>query len=129
MKINDSMPEYVLNKTYEIMKKEGIKDASRVGLYGLTYKENVDDYRESPTLQLLDHQKEHLAIPLKVYDPWIKKDIVENQYHDFDKFLNDVDMVIIMVKHDHIKENFEKLGAKVVLDTQNIYFKEGVYKL
>lgn len=129
MKINDSMPEYVLNMAYEIMKKEGIADASRVGLYGLTYKENVDDYRESPTLQLLDHQKEHLATPLKVYDPWIKKDIVENQYHDFEKFLNDVDMVIIMVKHDHIKENFEKLQDKIVFDTQNIYYKEGVYKL
>ena len=123
------MPEYVLNKAYEIMQKEGIKDASRVGLYGLTYKENVDDYRESPTLQLLDHQKEHLATPLKVFDPWIKKNIVENQYHDFDKFLNDIDMIIIMVKHDHIINNWEKLGNKVILDTHNICPLPNTYKL
>ena len=57
MKVNDSMPEYVLERTSEIMKKNNLKDYSRVGLYGLTYKENVDDVRESPTLQLLECQE------------------------------------------------------------------------
>ena len=129
MKINDSMPEYVLAKTAEIMKEKGITDFKRVGLYGLTYKENVDDYRESPTLQILEHQESHLAEPLKVYDPWIKKDIVSNQYHDFDKFLDDVDLVVIMVKHDHIKANFDNLKNKVIFDTCNICDLEGTYKL
>lgn len=129
MKVNDSMPEYVLARIAEIMKEKGLKDYKRVGLYGLTYKENVDDYRESPTLQILEHQASHLAEPLKVYDPWIKNDIVENQYHDFDKFLEDVDLVVIMVKHDHIKENFDKISKKVILDTQNICFIEGTFKL
>ena len=128
MKVNESMPEYVLGKIANIMKENGISDPGRVGLYGLTYKENVDDFRESPTLQLLEHQASHLAEPLKVYDPWIKKDIVKNQYHDFDQFLKDVDLVVIMVKHDHIKENFAKLDGKIVFDTCNIYNKKA-YKL
>jgi UDP-N-acetyl-D-mannosaminuronic acid dehydrogenase len=38
------------------MKENNITDNRRVGLYGLTYKENVDDIRESPTLQLLEAQ-------------------------------------------------------------------------
>lgn len=130
MKVNDSMPEYVLERTANIMKENGLGDYRRVGIYGLTYKENVDDYRESPTLQLLEHQATHLAEPLKVYDPYIKKDIVKNQYHDLDKFLNDVDLVIIMVKHNEIKENLEKLNGKIILDTQNICeSKKGIYKL
>ena len=129
MKVNDSMPEYVLERTSEIMKKNNLKDYSRVGLYGLTYKENVDDVRESPTLQLLECQEKHLAKPLKVYDPYIKKDIVENQYHNLDEFLEDVDLVIIMVKHDEIKENMEKLKGKIVFDTQNIITLDGVEKL
>lgn len=130
MKVNDSMPEYVLARIAEIMEEKGLKDYKRVGLYGLTYKENVDDFRESPTLQLLEFQKTHLAEPLKVYDPYIKKDIVENQYHDFDKFLNDVDIVVVMVKHDEIKENFEKIKNKIILDTQNILPKDkDIYKL
>ena len=129
MKINDSMPEYVLAKIADIMKEKGITDCKRVGLYGLTYKENVDDFRESPTLQMLEHQESHLAEPLKVFDPWIKKDITKNQYHDFDKFLADIDLIVVMVKHDHIKENWDKLKGKVILDCHNICPLEGTYKL
>lgn len=127
MKVNDSMPEYVLAKIADIMKEKGMSDYKRVGLYGLTYKENVDDFRESPTLQILEHQASHLAEPLKVFDPWVKKDVVPNQYHDFNKFLSDVDLVVIMVKHDHIKENIKMLSNKIVFDTCNI--TDSNYKL
>lgn len=121
MAINDSMPDFVLNRIYTIMKENGLTDISRVGLYGLTYKENVDDCRESPTLQLLESQERHLAAPLKIYDPFISEDLVENQYHDFDKFLNDVDLVVIMVGHNQIRENLGKLDGKIVLDTRKVY--------
>ncbi len=129
MKVNDSMPEFVLERIHDIMKEKGMTDLTRVGLYGLTYKENVDDYRESPTLQLLECQEKHLAEPLKVYDPFIKKDLVKNQYHDLDKFLADVDLVVIMVGHNEIKENMDKLVGKVVLDTRKACSLPGIYRL
>ncbi len=129
MKVNDSMPEFVLERIYTIMREKGLADIKRVGLYGLTYKENVDDYRESPTLQLLECQEKHLAEPLKVYDPFIKTDIVKNQYHDFNQFLSDVDMVVIMVKHNEIKENMDKLKNKTILDCHNICNLSGVYHI
>lgn len=121
MRTNDAMPAFVLHRIYDIMKEKGMKDLSRVGLYGLTYKENVDDMRESPTLQLLESQEKHLGNPLKVYDPLITEDKVDNQYHDLDKFLDGIDIVVIMVAHDEIKENFDKLRGKIVLDTRHIY--------
>ena len=129
MKINDGMPDFVLNRIYEIMKEKGLTDITKVGLYGLTYKENVDDMRESPTLQLLESQERHLATGLKVYDPYITNDVVKNQYHDLDNFLNDVDMVVVMVKHNEIKENAEKLANKVILDCQNVINLPEVYHL
>jgi len=129
MKTNNSMPEFVLNRIYEIMKEKGLTDITRVGLYGLTYKENVDDMRESPTLQLLESQKRHLGTGLKVYDPFINKDVVADQFHDLDEFLDAVDLVVIMVKHDEIKENVAKLANKVVLDCQNIIDLPGVYHI
>ena len=129
MKTNDGMPDFVLNRIYEIMQENGLKDTKRVGLYGLTYKENVDDMRESPTLQLLESQERHLADPLKVYDPFITSDIIENQYHDLDEFLNDVDLVVIMVKHNEIRENMYKLKNKLVLDCHNICNFPGVYHI
>ena len=113
----------------EIMKENGITDNRRVGLYGLTYKENVDDCRESPTLQLLEAQERHLARPLKCYDPFITKDIVEYQYHDLDEFLKDIDLVVIMVKHDEIKANWEKLKGKIILDCHNICPLPGAYHI
>lgn len=126
-KINDSQPEFVLSRISEIMEENNIKDIRKVGLYGLTYKENVDDVRESPTLQMLECMKKHLATGIKVYDPFISKDIVDNQYHDLDEFLNDVDMVVIMVNHDEILNKLDKLNNKVVLDTRNIV--KDTYKL
>ena len=129
MKTNDGMPDFVLNRIYEIMKEKGLTDVSRVGLYGLTYKENVDDMRESPTLQLLESQERHLATGLKVYDPFITKDVVKNQYHDLDAFLADVDMVVVMVKHTEIRENVGKLAGKIVLDCHNIIDLPGVYHI
>ena len=129
MKTNDGMPDCVLTRIYEIMKEKGLTDVSRVGLYGLTYKENVDDMRESPTLQLLESQERHLATGLKVYDPFITKDVVKNQYHDLDTFLADVDMVVVMVKHTEIRENVDKLAGKVVLDCHNVIDLPGVYHI
>ena len=128
--INDSMPEFVLNRTHEIMKKHGITDVSRVGFYGLTYKENVDDMRESPTLQMLESMEKHLCGNLvKVYDPFITKDVVPNQMHDLDEFLAAVDLVVILVGHDEIKANIDKLKGKVIFDTRKICTIEGTYYL
>lgn len=128
-KINDSMPEFVLERIHTVMQENGIKDVSRVGLYGLTYKENVDDVRESPTLQLLTCMKRHLANGIKVYDPFVKKDIVENQYHDLNEFLDSIDIVVIMVAHDEMTNNIGKFINKYVLDTRNMIFNKNTYKL
>lgn len=129
MKTNDGMPDFVLNRIYEIMKEKGMTDITRVGLYGLTYKENVDDMRESPTLQLLESQERHLATGLKVYDPFISKDVVANQYHNLDDFLESVDFVVIMVKHNEIKENINRLSGKIILDCHNICKLSGTYHI
>lgn len=129
MKTNDAMPDFVLQRIHDIMAERGMTDVSRVGLYGLTYKEDVDDCRESPTLQLLENQERHLAEPLKVYDPFITQDIVKKQYHDLDAFLSDVDLVVIMVKHSEIKQNMSKLKDKVVLDCHNICTAPCVYHI
>lgn len=129
-KINDSMPEFVLERIHDIMKENGLNDVGKVGLYGLTYKENVDDMRESPTLQMLESMERHLCGGLiKVYDPYVTQDVVPNQYHDLDAFLEDVDMVVLLVGHDEIKENMDKLQGKVILDTRHICFLEDTYRL
>ncbi len=96
--INDEMPAFVLARIKQIMKEHDVTDISKVGLYGLTYKENVDDTRESPTLQLLD-----LDIKgVKVYDPFIEKAIVDNQMFNLDEFLAEFVILVFMVWLDEI---------------------------
>ncbi len=130
-KVNDSMPEHVLNRIMTIMEENNIKDIKRVGLYGLTYKENVDDTRESPTLQLINILNSKNFYGLKLYDPLVKSLIVEEQSFDFSAFLDSIDIIVVMVGHDHIKQNFELLRNKIILDTRNIYDFQNkkIYKL
>lgn len=128
-KINDSMPRHVLGRIRDIMREHDIKDITKVGLYGLAYKENVDDTRESPTLQLLERLDEHLAFGVKVFDPFVKERILEHQLMNFEDFVNEVEIVVVMVAHDHIRENMDALKDKLVLDTKNISVFENSYKL
>ncbi len=130
MQTNDGMPAFVLNRIHTIMQEKGLTDLSRVGFYGLSYKENVDDMRESPTLQMLESMERHLCGNfVKVYDPFITRDEVPNQMHDLDAFLNAVDMVVVLVKHDEIKQNWDKLKGKVILDCHNICPFEDSYRI
>ncbi|MGD6870877.1 nucleotide sugar dehydrogenase [Sutcliffiella horikoshii] len=128
-KINDSMPRHVLGRIRDIMREHDIKDISKVGLYGLAYKENVDDTRESPTLQLLERMDEHLAFGVKVFDPFVKTRIVDHQFLNFEDFINEIEILVIMVGHDHIKNNMDIIKEKLVLDTKNICAFESPYKL
>jgi len=128
-KTNDSMPSHVLSRIRDIMREHDIIDISKVGLYGLAYKENVDDTRESPTLQLLKRMDEHLAFGVKVFDPFVKTRMVDHQFVNFEDFINEIEIVVIMVAHNHIKANMGSLKDKFVLDTKNICTFEDVYKL
>ena len=129
-KINDGMPRFVIHRISLIMKEVGLKNVNRVGIYGLTYKENVDDVRESPTLQMLERMDDALSGGLvQVYDPYIAQDIVPNQHHDLESFLNTVDLVVIMVGHDEIMKNMNKLSDKVIFDTRNVCKLPGVYRM
>lgn len=131
LQTNASMPEYVLRRTHEVMAERGIGDASRVGIYGLTYKEDVDDVRESPTLQMLESMGEHLcAGSVKVYDPWVECDEVPGQVHSMEEFLDGVDVVVVMVGHSQIKGKSEAFGDRIIIDPRDVMGDgENVYKL
>lgn len=128
--VNDGMPQYVFDKIHRIMKENNIKDYSKVGLYGLTYKENVDDTRESPTLQLLDIFNKYNIDTVKIYDPFVKEKKFKNQIMDIDTFLVDTELVVVLVSHDEIKNNQKLLSEKIVYDTRNIIeLGKKIYKI
>ena len=99
--------------------------------FGLTYKEDVDDVRESPTLQMLESMEEHLCGgAVKVYDPWVERDEVPGQVHSMEEFLDGLEMVIVMVGHSQIKGKPEAFGGRILIDPRNVCGDgENVYKL
>ena len=128
-KINDSMPGFVLNRIHDILKENHLPKTTQVGFYGITYKEDVDDTRESPTLQLYELMERHLGNGVKFYDPMCQNKVLDEQISNFDEFLEVCDIIVIMVGHEHIKVNMDRLRGKLVLDTRNICELTGCYKL
>lgn len=129
--VNDSMPKYILKRIKEIMKTNNITDFSKVGLYGMTYKENIDDVRESPTLQLLDLMSLERLDNIKVYDPFVTKKIHGNQYFDENLFFEDIELLIVMVAHAELKFSKRNLTGLLILDTKNQFDSKNknVFKL
>lgn len=125
--VNESMPDFVMERMAFIMRENHIHNLERVGIYGLTYKENIADTRESPSLQLLDKMEKHMAFGVKVYDPYVAEDIVEHQYHDFTQFISDVDFIVVMVAHDQIRETEKDLEGKIILDCRNVLHSAGYH--
>ena len=125
MTINEEMPDFIYSRICSIMEEHGISDFSKVGLYGLTYKENVDDVRESPTLQLLQRH----PMPFAVYDPMLTETIADNQYTDFTNFLQDTQLVVVMVAHSHLRSVSEALKDKIIFDTRRALKEMDTYRI
>ena len=120
MHMNAEMPKFVLKRIRKIMRCHGIEDINRVGLYGLAYKANVDDCRESPALQLQQVVNDYCATTLTSYDPYVNYELLPNQQYDLSSFLEQVDFVVILVGHDEIRKNAAVLKGKIVLDCCNL---------
>jgi len=72
---------------------------------------------------------EDLAFGVKVFDSFINTKIVDKQYYNFEKFVNEIEIIVILVAHEHIKKNMDLIKEKLILDTKNICTFDGVYKL
>ena len=83
---------------------------SKIVVLGLSYKENVGDARESPSLELINHLKETKA-NLTVVDPYISDIEYDLLEKDVYKALEDADAMVLMTGH----ENFRNLDFKRVL--------------
>lgn len=127
--INDGMPAFVLDRALTIMQAHGLMDFSQVGLYGLTYKENVDDTRESPTLQMLTAIKARGLSAPQVYDPFVKTTLVDHQHQTLQGFLAHCDLVVVMVGHAQLRDDPTLLAGKIVLDTRHLPGLEGAERL
>ena len=122
---NDSMPEFVMNKIEKII---GGLDGKNVAIYGVTYKPNIDDVRESPIMHLIDLLK-NAGVNVTVCDPHAveKLEGCKGIY----EAAEGCDILVLGVNHNEFKDvDFAKLTAKMsaknILDTRNFWNKADV---
>ena len=119
---NDNMPSYVVDKVRDITAKNNV-NSPKVAILGLSYKGNVDDMRESPSLKVIDRLKE-LGMYYTVYDPYIEDVRLGNQSLTVDETIRNSDIIILLTDHYQFKEyNPNEIGkamnSKLILDTKN----------
>ena len=98
-RINDEQPGRI---AAEIRKAIAKNSGQVIGCYGVTYKPEVNDERESPAWEIV-HELQADGYDVRVYDPVAKV----GDYQDLQSFVADVDLVVALVEHDQFKKALE----------------------
>lgn len=125
MMINDKMPEYCVERAGKILNnhEKALKNA-RVLVLGVAYKQDIDDYRESPAIRVIEELEKEQAL-VDFYDPWI------SQYKEHGKvvtglsaispeIIGSYDLVMITTAHSNVDYEMVQKNAKVIFDTKNV---------
>jgi UDP-N-acetyl-D-glucosamine dehydrogenase len=129
--INNAMPEYVVNKISSALNERSkALNGSRVLVLGISYKKNVDDMRESPSVVVMDLLR-NAGVKVAYSDPHVSNFPRMREY-SFD--LTSVDLTPESIKEfdavvlttDHVKFDYEmiKKNAQVIIDSRGIYRNE-----
>ena len=126
--INNSMPQWVVNKLIEGLNAHGKPiNKSKILILGIAYKKNVDDARESPAVFIMDLlRKRHAAISYS--DPYLPV-FPKMREHHYDlrsidltaETLSEHDAVVIATAHDAFDFDLIKAHANLIIDTRGVY--------
>ena len=123
--INDRMPEYCVERASKILSSKFKKamNGAKVLVLGVAYKNDIDDYRESPALKVIEElQKEGAEV--KFYDPWISKYKYKGEIHEGlekldEETVKNADIVIFTAAHSNFDYDMISKNAKAIFDTRN----------
>lgn len=124
MIINDKMPEYCVERCYKVLNKQKKAMAgSKILVLGVAYKNDIDDYRESPALKLIDLLKKEEA-QVEYYDPYIPAYLYKGKtYRGIEEInpqvLQQYDLVVIATAHKSYNLEMIQKNSKMIFDTRN----------
>lgn len=124
MMINDKMPEYCVERASKILNRDKkALNGSRVLVLGVAYKQDIDDYRESPAIPVIQILEKNGA-EVEFYDPYIseykEKGIVKKGLERIDKkMIQQFDLVMITCGHTCLDYDMIQKNAKAIFDTKN----------
>jgi nucleotide sugar dehydrogenase len=126
MIINDKMPEYTVDRAASVLNEhKKALNGSKVLVLGVAYKNNIDDYRESPALNVIDILKERGAVT-DFYDPWIPKYKRNGEWHEGISEINadiikEYDLILVATAHDAYDYEMIRKNAVAIFDTRNAF--------
>ncbi len=112
-RINDTMHKFYANKIVKrLNKKEKTNNHHKVLVLGLTFKANVNDYRNSRIKHLIQELQEYNVETL-AFDPFLKREVIEGEFaskyfNPEENSLHDVDMILLGVEHTKFKDLEER---------------------
>jgi len=124
MMINDQMPDYCVERAGKILNRfRKSLNGSKVLVLGIAYKQDIDDYRESPALRVIECLNRDGADTI-FYDPFISEYKRDGKTHSGEKeltakLLESVDLVIVTTSHTNIDYEFVRSHSKFIFDTKN----------
>ena len=124
MMVNDKMPEYCVERSMAILNRhKKALNGSRVLVLGVAYKNDIDDYRESPAIRVIEKLREAGA-ETDFYDPWIaeykdKGQIFKGIEAIDESVISEYDLIVITAAHTNIDYNMVQRNAKAIFDTRN----------
>lgn len=124
MMINDKMPAYCVERAGKILNRyKKALNGSQVLVLGVAYKQDIDDYRESPALRVIE-ELEKTGAEVRYYDPWVAsykyKGKVRRSETDLTaELLQQADLVMVTAAHTNVDYQFVQQHAIVVFDTKN----------
>lgn len=128
MMINDKMPEYCVERAGKVLNRfKKSLYGSKVLVIGVAYKQDIDDYRESPALRVIEELEEEGA-NVEYFDPYIpsyrEKGTMRKGIDEINpNVISSYDIVIITAAHTNIDYEMVQKNAKAVFDTKNVMKK------
>lgn len=119
---NDSMPAYTAERSKQILEENGIENG-KVTVLGLAFKANIDDMRESPSMEVVKHLRKQ-NVKFTAYDPHASTLEFEEQTDSFDEAVSGADLLLILTDHQVFKDlnanqTAELVKTPMVFDTKN----------
>lgn len=126
MIINDGQPEYCVERAMHILNRhQKAICGAKILMLGVSYKNDIDDYRESPAIRVMKELRK-VGAEVDYYDPWVPE--FKNIYGQSEKSINILtaekvavyDLVMVTTAHHNVDYELVQQNAKMVFDTKNV---------
>lgn len=128
MMVNDKMPEYTIERSALILNRyqKSLRGATVLAL-GVSYKQDIDDYRESPALRVIELLKDK-GCNVKYYDPYVSEYKYKGKIHKGEnelssELIKNSDLVIVLSAHTKVDYELVQKNATAIFDTKNAMSK------